>query len=36
MSDAGKGDKPRPVTDRPKYDSEYDRIFKKDKKDAKD
>ncbi len=25
----GKGSKPRPITNRAKYDAEYDRIFKK-------
>jgi hypothetical protein len=32
----GKGDKPRPIQDRKKFDENYDRIFgNKDKKDKK-
>ena len=30
----GKGDTPRPIKDREKFDSNWDNIFKKDKQDA--
>jgi hypothetical protein len=30
----GKGDTPRPIKDREKFDSNWDNIFKKDKKDV--
>jgi hypothetical protein len=32
VSMAGKGDKPRPVSDRPRFESNWDRIFGKPKK----
>ena len=31
MTDGGKGDKPRPIKDREKFDKNWDSIFKKDK-----
>lgn len=32
----GKGSKPRPISDKEKYQSEWDRIFKKKVKDGKE
>ena len=32
----GKGSKPRPIPDKEKYQSEWDRIFKKKVKDGKE
>ena len=32
----GKGDKPRPVTDRRQYESNWDRVFRKPDKAARD
>lgn len=31
MRDGGKGDKPRPIQDREKFEKNWDAIFKKDK-----
>ena len=36
MSDGGKGDKPRPIVDRNKFESNWETIFGEKKKDEKE